>query len=156
MPTMAHSLRPVEDLAGVADTRVAVPSPSRFRTILLVEDENVCRLTTRWFLANFGYTVVPARSAEEALALFVPEIHDLVLTDNEMAALSGAEMAHIIKLRSPTTPVIMYSGRPPADRSCLDVVIRKPAHLLKLKEAVDEAIAARKPVIGGRYTVLPE
>jgi len=156
MPTLAHSTRPVTGLAGVSDTRVAPPSPSRFRTILLVEDENVCRLTTRWFLANFGYTVVPARSAEEALALFAPEIHDLVVTDNEMAALSGAEMAHIIKLRSPTTPVIMYSGRPPADRSCLDVVIQKPAHLLMLIAAIDEVIAARKPVTGNRYPGLPE
>lgn len=113
-----------------------------------MEDQDVCRIATKWFLANFGYTVVPARSAEEALALFVPEIHDVVVTDNDMAGLSGAEMAHIIKLRSPSTPVIMYTGRPPADTSCLDLVIEKTTHLLTLKEAIVEAVAARQPVTG--------
>ena len=152
MATISHSIRRDEEVVRAAVPRVPPPAPSRFQTILLVEDENVCRLTTRWFLANFGYTVVPARSAEEALALFAPEIHDVVVTDHEMAALSGAEMAHIIKLRSPTTPVIMYTGRPPADRSCLDAVIQKPAHLLTLKAAIEAALAARPAATGSRYS----
>lgn len=108
-----------------------------------MDDHDECRITTTWFLANFGYTVVAARSAEEALALFVPETHDVVVTDNAMSGLSGTEMAHIIKLRSPATPVIMYTGRPFADRSCLDIVIQRPTHLLTLKEAVDQVVAAR-------------
>lgn len=110
----------------------------------------MCRITTKWFLANFGYRVVPTRSAEEALALFVPETHDVVVTDNDMPGLSGAELAHIIKLRSPSTPVIMYTGQPSADPSCLDRVIEKQSHLLRLKEAIDEVVAARQPVAGIR------
>jgi CheY-like chemotaxis protein len=123
-------------------------SPCRCNTILLVEDEDVCRITTKWFLANFGYHVVPTRSAEEALARFVPETHDVVVTDNDIPGLSGAELAHIIKLRSPATPVIMYTGQPPADTSCLDRVIDKQSHLLRLKEAIDELVAIRPPVTG--------
>jgi hypothetical protein len=34
--------------------------------------------------------------------------------------------------RSPSTPVLMYTGRPPEDRSCLDLVIQKSAHIWNL------------------------
>jgi len=120
----------------------APPPPPK--TVLIVDDEDPCRITTSWFLANFGYTVIAARSAEEALALFDPELHDVVLTDNSMPGISGAEMAHIIKLRSPATLVVMYTGLAPTDQSCLDLVIQRPAHLLTLKEALDKLIAARR------------
>src|SRR5204862_3187428 len=88
------------------------PSLPLMKTILLVDDADDCRVTTKWFLTNFGYAVDSVRSAEEALVLFNPEIHDLVVTDNSMRGMTGAEMAHIIKLRSPSTPVLMYTGLP--------------------------------------------
>ena len=117
------------------------PSPPAIKTILLVDDGDDCRITTKWFLSNFGYVVDAARNAEQALALFDPKIHDLVVTDNAMPGMSGAEMAHVIKLRSPATPVLMYSGNPPEDRSCLDFVVQRPAHLLTLKDAVEKLLA---------------
>jgi len=83
------------------------------KTVLLADDGDTSRVTTKWFLNNFGYSVDCARSAEEALALFDPKIHDIVVTDNLMPGMTGAEMAHIIKLRSPRTPVLMYTGKPP-------------------------------------------
>jgi CheY-like chemotaxis protein len=107
------------------------------KTVLLVDDVDASRIMAKWFLSNFGYEVEPVRTAEEALVLFNPEVHDAVITDNSMPCMTGEEMAHIIKLRSPATPVIMYSGLPPEDRSCLDVVIQKPAHLMMLKDALD-------------------
>ena len=113
------------------------------RTILLVDDNDDLRVTTKWFLSNFGFAVESARSAEEALALFDPKTHDMIITDNSMPGMTGVEMAHIIKLRSPSTPVLMCTGRPPEDRSCLDLVIQKPAHMLALKEAVDRLLAQK-------------
>jgi len=117
---------------------------SPIKTILLVDDADAQRIATKWFLANFGYQVESVRSAEEALARFSAKNHDVVVTDNSMPGMSGAEMAHIIKLRSPSTPVVMYSGRPPEDRACLDVVIQRPSHMLTLKEALDTIFANRK------------
>ena len=111
------------------------------KTILLVDDGDECRVTTKWFLMNFGYAVDAARAAEEALALFNPAIHDLVVTDNSMPGMTGAEMAHVIKLRAPSTPVLMYSGNPPDDRSCLDLVVQRPTHLLTLRDAVERLLA---------------
>ena len=120
---------------------MARSTPTPAKTILLVDEGDECRVTTKWFLTNFGYAVDAVRSAEEALALFNPAAHDLVVTDNAMPGMTGAEMAHIIKLRSPSTPILMYSGHPPDDRSCLDLVIQRPTHLLTLKDAADKLLA---------------
>jgi CheY-like chemotaxis protein len=121
------------------------PSLSALKTILLVDDQDDCRVTTKWFLNNFGYAVDSARGAEEALALFDPKVHDLIVTDNSMPGMTGGEMAHIIKLRSPGTPVLMYTSLAPEDQSCLDGVVQRPTHLLALKEAVDKILVAARP-----------
>ncbi len=114
--------------------------PSAVKTILLVDDRDDSRLTTKWFLSSFGYAVDSAKSAEQALALFKPELYDLVLTDNSMPGMTGAEMAHIIKLRSPNTPVVMFTGEAPEDHSCVDAMVVKPAHLLVLKESIERVL----------------
>lgn len=117
------------------------PSSPSLKTILLVDDDDDVRVVTKWFLASFGYVVESVRSAEEALALFNPRIHDLVITDNSMPGMTGAEMAHVIKLRSPSTPVLMHTGEPPEDRSGLDAVVQRPVHLLTLKETAERLLA---------------
>ena len=122
------------------------PAP---KMILLVDDSDDIRITTKWFLTAFGYMVDSASNAEEALLLFNPEVHDLVITDNSMPGMSGVEMAHVIKLRSATTPVVMYTGRLPDDRSCLDLVIERPTHLLALKEAIEKLLAEERFDKGG-------
>ena len=110
---------------------------------------------TKWFLNHFGYTVESACSAEEALAMFNPRVHDLIVTDNTMPGMSGAEMSHVIKLRSPVTPVVMLTGAALADQSCVDLLLHRPMHLIRLKEALDELLngsshttedAAERPV----------
>ena len=113
------------------------------RTILLVDDDDSNRIMTKWFLNHFGYTVESARSAEDALAMFDPGVHDLILTDNSMLGMTGAEMAHVIKMRSAATPAVMLSGAPPADRTCLDLVLQRPMHLIRLKEAIDQVLQSR-------------
>jgi CheY-like chemotaxis protein len=110
------------------------------RTILLVDDRDDLRITTKWFLNLFGYAVDSAHHPEEALVVFDPKVHDLVITDNSMPGMTGSELAHVIKLRSPTTPVVMYTGEPPADRSCLDAVLKRPTHLMALKDVVDKLL----------------
>jgi CheY-like chemotaxis protein len=115
-------------------------SNNRVRTVLLVDDNADTRLLTKMFLNNFGYEVDSADCPSEALGRFNPTIHDLVLTDNSMPGMTGGEMAHIIKLRSPLTPVVMCSGNPPHDASAIDVVIKKPTHLFAIKDAVDKLL----------------
>jgi CheY-like chemotaxis protein len=112
----------------------------QIRTILLVDDNDDIRVLTKWFFDNVGYVVDTARSAEEALSRFDPRTHDLILTDNSMGGMSGAELAHVIKMRSPSTLIVMFTGNPPQDASCIDTLIPKPASLLDVKEAMDKLL----------------
>jgi CheY-like chemotaxis protein len=114
------------------------------KTVLLVDDGDTNRVTTKWFLTNFGYEVDCVRSAEEALALFDPRLHDLVVTENLMPGMTGVEMAHIIKLRSSCTPVLMYTRTPPDQQSCLDAILQKPTHPLEVIDTLDELLAHKE------------
>jgi CheY-like chemotaxis protein len=113
------------------------------KSVLLIDSNDASRIATKWFLANFGFEVHSARSGEEALALFEPKLHDLIITDYSLPGMNGQELAHVIKLRSPLTPVIMFTGVPPPDCSCLDRMILKPTHLLFVQEAAEELINSK-------------
>jgi len=115
--------------------------PTPATTILLVDEEHKYRITARWLLGNFGFIVESARTAKDALALFDAKTHALVVTDNFLNGMSGTELAHVIKMRSPSTPVIMCSALLPEDRTCLDVLIQKPVSLLALKAEIERVLA---------------
>jgi DNA-binding NtrC family response regulator len=132
-----------ETSKSVAGQFVNYPPLARTRTILLVDDSRDTRLITKWFLDYVGYVVHAFSNAGDALAQFDPKIHDLVVTDNSMSPMTGAEMAHIIKMRSPGTPVLMYTGAAPQNRSCLDKVVQRPTPLPDLKDAIDKLLATR-------------
>jgi CheY-like chemotaxis protein len=122
---------------------VSTPFPAPQKKILLVDDNDELRLLTKWFLGSFGYAVDSVRTAEEALTVFDPQSHALVLTDNAMPGMSGEEMASVIKRRSPETPILMHTGNPPPPSPSLDYVLQRPAHMLELKDAVDRLLTAK-------------
>ena len=68
------------------------PPAARLATVLLVDDSPDTRLMTKWFLDYAGCIVHAFSDVEDALAQFDPKIHDLVLTDNSMKPMTGAEM----------------------------------------------------------------
>jgi hypothetical protein len=59
--------------------------------------------------------------------------------DEEFAA--RGQQAVAIKLRSPSTPVLMFTGMVPNELSCVDLVIQRPAHMLALKDGVDKLLS---------------
>jgi CheY-like chemotaxis protein len=118
-------------------------SSAHLKSILLVDYDDASRIATKWFLAYFNFEVHSARSGEEALALFDRNIHDLIITENCLPGLNGQELAHVIKMRAPATPVIMYTSEPPKCSDSLNRVILKPTQLLILQETAHELIASK-------------
>ena len=114
------------------------------KTILLVEEKHAGWLTTKWFLSYLGYTVDSASTREEALVRFDPQVHDIIVTGDFMWGMTGEQMANRIKACSPSTPVLLYTKAPPESSPALDMIIRSPAHLLALKDAVDTLLSNRK------------
>jgi CheY-like chemotaxis protein len=78
--------------------------------VLLVDDEELVRLSTAAMLADLGYEVLEAGSGEEALHLLEKTTPDLLLTDHLMPGLSGVELARAARERFPLLPIMIISG----------------------------------------------
>ncbi|OWK29875.1 blue-light-activated protein [Sphingomonas mucosissima] len=79
--------------------------------VLLVDDEDVVRMTTADMLLDLGYRVTEVASAEEAMRLIERgDPFDLLITDHLMPGLTGAELARAVRQRRPGMPVLLVSG----------------------------------------------
>ena len=81
-------------------------------TILVAEDEPDLRELTRIFLEGYGYKVLEASNAEQAIRIaetFTDTIH-LLLTDVIMPGMSGRLLAEKILSKRPQTRVVYMTG----------------------------------------------
>jgi two-component system, cell cycle sensor histidine kinase and response regulator CckA len=81
-------------------------------TILLAEDEPDLRELARIFLEGYGYKVLEAQSAEQAIRtadIFTGPI-DLLLTDVIMPGMSGAQLAENILSKRPQARIVYMTG----------------------------------------------
>lgn len=80
-------------------------------TAMLVDDEEMVRLSTADMLMDLGYDVVEASSGEEALRLIDDGLRpDLVVTDHLMPGITGVELAKALRARRPSLPLLIISG----------------------------------------------
>jgi len=81
-------------------------------TVLVVEDQAVVRRYAAAALGGYGYRVIEAENADEALLVCERESGriDLILTDVVMPGLSGGELADRLKKRRPGIKVLFMSG----------------------------------------------
>jgi PAS domain S-box-containing protein len=103
---------PQTDEGGEASVAVTETEPMRGRGLaLLVDDEAAVRLSTGEMLAELGYGVVEADSAEEALRIIGngARVH-LVITDHLMPGMTGIDLAHAIRERHPDIALLILSG----------------------------------------------
>ncbi|MFC1494204.1 response regulator [Thermodesulfobacteriota bacterium] len=127
---------------GSANAGQAIP-----KRILLADDNNAIRAVVAELLEFLGYEVALAINGIEALAVFIENSFDLVLTDFEMPAMDGLSLAGHIKGRSPGTPVILLTGSDreavlrKVERGPVDSVIFKPFKMEDLQRAVQGALA---------------
>src|SRR5205085_10830923 len=62
-----------------------------------------------------GYRAVSVYSAKEALEEFDQQDFDILVTGFRMEGMNGVELAHKVRERSPSTPVIIVTGYGPVD-----------------------------------------
>jgi len=78
--------------------------------LLLIDDEDGIRKVLGLTLADQGWSIRTAASAEEALALFQQEEFPLVLTDIKMPGMDGLELLKTMKECKPETEVVLMTG----------------------------------------------
>jgi CheY-like chemotaxis protein len=80
-------------------------------TALLVDDEELVRMSTADMLSEMGFAVIEAASAEEALRLLHGGLSaDLVITDHLMPGMNGTDLARVVKSSNPKARVLIVSG----------------------------------------------
>jgi CheY-like chemotaxis protein len=127
-----------EPIDAAESDRVAVaPLESRGRAIL-VDDEDLVRMSTADMLADLGFDVLEAGSAEDALRLFQQGAPvDLLVTDHLMPGMSGAELARTARNLKPALPVLVVSGYAEVDGLAPDLPrLIKPFRMADLADAV--------------------
>ena len=103
-------------------------------TILIVDDEEFLLEYVRIVLLRAGFTVLTARSGEEAWQLILNSQNEirLVLTDIVMpSSFDGFELADRVRRRQPDLPVLFMTGAPLEDSSSADGLVSKRMLLRK-------------------------
>jgi PAS domain S-box-containing protein len=86
-------------------------APTAHGRVLLVDDEEIVRISTADMLSDLGYAVVEAASAEEALELYDGgERFDIVVTDHLMPGMNGTQLADALSATQPHLRVLLVSG----------------------------------------------
>ncbi len=79
--------------------------------ILVVDDETDCRETVSAMLTANGFAVAAAESGEAALRQLDSGLDfQLLLVDVSMPGMSGTELAHEVRARRPSVPVVFFTG----------------------------------------------
>jgi PAS domain S-box-containing protein len=97
---------------GADESTIAAPTTRVGRGIaLLVDDEELVRMSTADMLIDLGFKVVEVGSAEDALKfLKAGRMPNLLVTDHLMPGMSGADLAREARAMMPTLPVLIVSG----------------------------------------------
>ncbi len=78
---------------------------------LLVDDEELVRISTADMLTELGYEVVEAASGEEAVQLIGEgRAFDVLITDHLMTGMNGTDLALHVKASQPDLYVLLVSG----------------------------------------------
>ncbi len=78
--------------------------------ILVIDDEDIVRLSCSRSLVPQGYELKMAKNGPEGLKILEEETFDLVLTDLKMPNMDGIEVLGTIKERWPKTDVVIVTG----------------------------------------------
>jgi len=115
--------------------------------ILVIDDDPVVRETVGDVLREHGHHVDRVDRGQDALTRFgQPRPVDLAIVDCRLPDISGLELLHNIKTRSPETEVILITGHASLDGALAAMAgdasyLVKPVDTAQLLSAVDRALA---------------
>jgi DNA-binding NtrC family response regulator len=112
------------------------------KCILIVDDDRDCLGMFGHFLLQEGFSVKLATSGDEALSILKDSTIHLMITDLNMAKMSGIELAKKASILMPFMPIILHSGSISPELPLLAEVVgisrvmAKPVNLGTMLEAI--------------------
>ncbi len=146
LPWAKTELRIVLGVRPPEEKPAPPPAPRR---LLLVEDDVAIRTILKKGLQQFGYHVVSAASAEEALLMIESAPFDAVVTDKNLPGKNGLDVARAVRAKSEDVVLVMmtgYSSRESAKEMQhlgADAYVTKPFDTVELATLVDQLILRR-------------
>ena len=120
-------------------------------SILFVDDEPLVTSSIQRALLDRPYRVLTALSGEEALGILEREAVDVVVSDERMPGISGAEFLTEVRQRHPEVVRVMMTGYSSLDSMSRAIneaavfrFLQKPCSFSRLLEVLDEALLARR------------
>jgi CheY-like chemotaxis protein len=127
----------------------AMEAPShRDETILMVEDDDLVRMSVQSLIESLGYRVVPARDGPDALEILRHDTRiDLLFTDIVMpGGMHGPQLAAEARRLRPKLKVLYTSGYPGSEYSPEGLTAQQ---LLSKPYEADELAAKLREILEG-------
>jgi PAS domain S-box-containing protein len=105
LPVMRHAPRAMSQSASVLLSKEAPPMD-----ILAVDDDALVLMNTAAMLEDRGHRVSVAYSGTEARRLLEKQRFDLLITDQGMPGMSGAELIAHVRTDHPALPIVLATG----------------------------------------------
>jgi PAS domain S-box-containing protein len=105
------ALKPAARPAAAGPDAPAQAAPPPGLVVLAVDDDELVLMNTVAMLEDQGHTALSARSGDEALAILRQgERVDLVISDQAMPRMTGAQLAAAMQAEWPDVPIILATG----------------------------------------------
>ncbi len=111
--------------------------------VLVVEDNRALRSLLAQILEVHGFAPVEAECAEDALHVATNDPPDLVIVDQHLPSLNGADLIRLLRAATPglrDTPILGLSGRRGSEQQLLSAgascFVPKPFHEAGLLDAI--------------------
>ena len=116
--------------------------------ILIVDDDKAILLILETYLARFGFEILLAVDAEEALSTLAKRTINAVVSDYNMPRTNGLELAVLIKQQYPHIPVFILSGSlspPEAATAPIEGWFTKGEPISLLREVLVQRLGKHQP-----------
>jgi len=140
--TAIHVFLPVIDVDPDLPQNAVDPIPQGDEHILFIDDEEMLIRLNKIRLEALGYKVTTSASGLEALKIFrrQPDQFDLIITDQTMPGITGAELAvQMLQLR-PDIPIILCTGYS-------SIISKEEARSMGIRSFIDKPLG-RKEIAG--------
>jgi PAS domain S-box-containing protein len=127
---------------GPAPIPAEIAGAGRALRVLVVDDEDLLLEVVSQHLLSMGHSVDCFTDPKAALECFYRHPHDLVITDRAMPAMTGDQLAKLVREFDASTPVVLLTGfaniikQNGEDLPCIDEVLTKPVSARTLREVL--------------------
>lgn len=121
---------------AISGEREAAQPANRPKLVLVVDDDPIVLEVARERLERFGMTVATRNESLGTSRWILENDPDFVLLDLMMPALTGSELARVLKRRQVKAAIIVHSSLPQAH---LDKIAREVGAIGALSKALDDA-----------------